>query len=72
MEAQLDGPHTGKVARIGPERRFGYVTDATGTQHFIFVVGTAISNREAAKLRVGAAVRFEVVGQGRVERLVVI
>jgi cold shock CspA family protein len=72
VEAQAAGPQTGTVARLGPERRFGYVSDATGTHHFIFVVGTAISNRDAAKLRVGAAVRFEVVGQGRVERLVVV
>ncbi len=71
MEAQVVGPQIGTVVRLGPERRFGYVSDATGTRHFIFVVGTAISNRDAARLRVGAAVRFEVVGQGRVEHLVV-
>jgi cold shock CspA family protein len=66
------GPQTGKVVRLGSERRFGYVANADGTRHYIFVVGTALTNREAAKLRVGAKVRYDVVGQGRVEHLVLV
>jgi cold shock CspA family protein len=71
MESET-GPQTGKVVRLGPERRFGYVVNAAGTRSYIFVVGSAISRQEAIKLRVGSDVRFEVVGQGRVERLVLV
>ena len=64
------GPQTGKVVRLEPELGFGYVSNAAGTHRYIFVVGLDISNREAARLRVGSHVRFDLVGQGRVERLV--
>lgn len=68
METEV-GVQTGKVVRIGPERRFGYVNNAAGTRTYIFVVGLAISNRDAAKLRVGSDVRFDVVDRDRVLRL---
>lgn len=63
------GPQFGKVVRIGPERRFGYVNNSAGTRTYIFVVGMAISNRDAAKLRVGSDVRFDVIDRDRVLRL---
>lgn len=63
------GPQTGKVVLLGPERRFGYVSEASGARSYFFVVGLAISNREAAKLRVGTNVQFRVTQQGRVESL---
>jgi cold shock CspA family protein len=66
------GPQVGQVVRIGPERRFGYVNNKAGTRSYIFVVGRAISNREARHLRVGSDVHFEVIGQGRVVRLALV
>lgn len=71
MDLEL-GPQTGTVVRLDPERRFGYVANATGTRRYIFVVGSAVTNREAARLRVGSAVRFDVLERGRVERLVLV
>jgi len=62
------GTQTGTVVRLEPALGFGYVSNGAGNR-YIFVVGLAISNREAARLRVGSHVRFDLVGQGRVERL---
>ncbi len=67
--AREAGPQTGTVVRLGPDRRFGYVSNAAGTRFFIFVTGYALSNREAALLQVGSRVRYAIVGQGRVEGL---
>ncbi|CDW93416.1 MULTISPECIES: cold-shock protein [unclassified Thiomonas] len=62
----------GTVVRLNPDRGFGYVLDATETHSYIFVVGKALSNVEAGRLRVGARVRFRLRGQGRVEELMLI
>lgn len=59
------GPQTGKVVLLGPEGRFGYVSDASGARSYLYVVGLAISNREAAKLRVGTNVQFHAAGSCR-------
>lgn len=60
----------GTVVRLGPERRFGYVANEDASRFYIFVVGKAITHREAAKLLVGSPVRFDVLERGRVEHLV--
>jgi hypothetical protein len=68
MESDL-GPQMGKVVRIGPERRFGYVKNASGSRTYIFVVGHSITHRDAAKLQVGSDVRFDVTEKDTVLRL---
>lgn len=57
----------GVVSRLDPGGRFGYVQCDEGT--FIFVVGRALSNRDAARLSVGCSVVFSVDGQDRVQGL---
>lgn len=62
--------HAGVVCRLDAERRFGYVRAVDGCGTFIFVVGTALTHRMAAQLRVGRAVRFQLADRGRVVELI--
>lgn len=62
----------GAVVRLNPSAGFGYVSDAEGSHHYIFVYGTAIQPTLARQLRVGGDVLFRLSedGLGRVEELV--
>lgn len=62
--------HLGEVVSYEPRLGFGYVYSA-GLGTFIFLVGRAITHRDAQRLRVGARARFALVSGDRVERLVV-
>ena len=62
----------GTVARLNLDVGFGYVLDANKTNQYIFLIGKALSNAEARRLRVGAPVQFLLRDQGRVEELKVL
>lgn len=59
----------GTVTRLNREAGFGYVSEDGGGHNYIFVVGKAITHRDAGGLFVGKKVRFRVSGIGRVDEL---
>jgi CspA family cold shock protein len=60
----------GVVSRLNRSAEFGYVSDRQGEHVYIFVFGSALPRREAARLAEGSRVKFRVSGEGRVDELV--
>lgn len=68
-ECLKGGMQHGVVSRLNLEAGFGYVNDA---EHAcIFVIGQAISNRDARRLAVGKTVQFKLGAPDRLVELVV-
>lgn len=62
-------PYLGVVDRIDPARGFGYVHVESIGRSYIFVIGVALSNKAAARLRPGAQVKVWVDGERRVRAM---
>lgn len=68
-EYPTEGMQPGVVSRLNLDVGFGYVSDAEHA--YIFVIGKAISNRDAHRLAVGKTVQFRLGAPDRLVELVV-
>lgn len=66
----FSGAQTGRVEHLNIDAGFGYVRDAAGVHHYIFVVRKACPWAVFGSLAVGQPVRFTIDDAGRVVRLV--
>lgn len=58
MSAQLPQLQVGVIARRNSNRGFGYVTDETVEDSYIFLYGRAIKHSAARDLKIGHRVLF--------------